>query len=76
MRKLTIQTSGSKKDIANPIASTRDEETYSQRLARKSVEQNNLKERRFKHHIIKDVFNGYRIVFDRDKEGNLIPNKL
>lgn len=73
-RKHTIQT-GKEKDIANVIHRPKDEETLSQKAAKVSVMLNNLKEKKYKHHIVKDVLHGYRIVFDRDKEGNLIPLK-
>lgn len=74
MRKHTIQT-GKEKDNVNIVHHPKDEETLSSRMAKKLVIENNLKEKKYKHHIVKDVLHGYRIVFDRDKEGKLIPIK-
>jgi hypothetical protein len=74
MRKLEKPTTGKEKDIVNPLSKTTDDESHARRQAKKSVIENNLKEKRFKHHIIRDsILHGYTIVFDRDKEGNLIP---
>jgi predicted AAA+ superfamily ATPase len=66
---------GKGKDIVDVIHTPKDEESQMRRQAKKSVIENNLKEKKFKNHKIYDKLHGYRIVFDRDKQGNLIPVK-
>ena len=64
---------GKEKDRVNIIHHPKDEETLSMKAAKRAVIENNLKEKKYKHHTVKDVLHGFRIIFDRDKEGNLIP---